>query len=80
MSSEGLSLFLDAIHSKERTAGTDMLLLLEYVQLTATPNRDDAQNQRFAELTAELTPAEQKLPDAPLDFMIPEQYDPQRSC
>jgi hypothetical protein len=72
MSSEGLSLFLDAIRSKERTAGPDMLLLLEYVQLTATPNRDDAQNQRFAELTAELTPAEQKLPDAPLDFMIPE--------
>ena len=49
-----------------------MLLLLEYVQLTAIPNRNDAQNQRFAELTAELTPAEQKLPDAPLDFMIPE--------
>jgi hypothetical protein len=72
MSSEGLSLFLDAIRSKERTAGPDMLLLLEYVQLTATPNRNDAQNQRFAELTAELTPAEQKLPDAPLDFMIPE--------
>jgi hypothetical protein len=72
MSSEGLSLFLDAIRSKERTAGPDMLLLLEYVQLTAIPNRNDAQNQRFAELTAELTPAEQKLPDAPLDFMIPE--------
>jgi hypothetical protein len=72
MSSEGLSLFLDAIRSKERTAGPDMLLLLEYVQLTAIPNRNDAQNQRFAELTAELTPAEQKLPDAPPDFIIPE--------
>jgi hypothetical protein len=70
--SEGLSLFLDAIRSKERTAGPDMLLLLEYVQLTAIPNRNDAQNQRFAELTAELTPAEQKLPDAPPDFIIPE--------
>jgi hypothetical protein len=49
-----------------------MLLLLEYVQLTAIPNRNDAQNQRFAELTAELTPAEQKLPDVPPDFIIPE--------
>ena len=47
MSSEVLSLFLDAIRSKERTGGPDMLHLLEYVQLTVTPTRNTAQNGRL---------------------------------